>query len=414
VRLHTLWSLLNRAGSVERHHRQTGTFTNTQMNEYVQSLVNGASPLAEFSAVQGSNRSTDALTGAIQVPSTATVWNGNAVAGYANNSSTTSHVTGGYFSGRCLANSTQCWGVNGVAIDATGLTSGIVLTHEFDTQPQNLPSAYTSGGVQSNLFAPQAGTFPLNAYSANIGQSGKWSVGFFCNQGSVGNACMDTGAAGTATSSSGNFNSNSVIVTSTYWTGSGTGIDHFQFVTGIGTGSPPTFVDLNLTHPSGIGSANFLINNSVNFGLVNSSGNASMIVPNASAPSNSIFTLPAAGDTLVGRTSTDTLTNKTLTSPALTTPTLGGGSTLNLYKRATDSPGSITVNAQTCTDRGVAVSGLATSAVMIPTANYALEANLSLSPGQAVSGTAHYRICNVTGANISLNPSSAFNLAILQ
>jgi hypothetical protein len=136
------------------------------MNEYVQSLVNGASPLAEFSAVQGSNRSTDALTGAIQVPSTATVWNGNAVAGYANNSSTTSHVTGGYFSGRCLANSTQCWGVNGVAIDATGLTSGIVLTHEFDTQPQNLPSAYTSGGVQSNLFAPQAGTFPLNAYSA--------------------------------------------------------------------------------------------------------------------------------------------------------------------------------------------------------------------------------------------------------
>lgn len=74
------------------------------------------------------------------------------------------------------------------------------------------------------------------------------------------------------------------------------------------TGSIQTITNSKIFNPGQLG-----LNGS-------SSGTAAL---NASATASGIITLPNGPDTLVGRATTDTLTNKTLTSPVLTTPALG-------------------------------------------------------------------------------------------
>ena len=92
------------------------------------------------------------------------------------------------------------------------------------------------------------------------------------------------------------------------------------------------------------------------------SGAISIAAP--SAAGSGTLTLPTGTDTLVGKATTDTLTNKTLTSPAITTPTITGtGSILasSIGGNVTQS-NSITTNvvgsttAGTYTDTGASLS----------------------------------------------------------
>ncbi|MBO0887594.1 hypothetical protein J2P12_00685, partial [Candidatus Bathyarchaeota archaeon] len=81
----------------------------------------------------------------------------------------------------------------------------------------------------------------------------------------------------------------------------------------------------------------------------------------------------------------------------------------------TDAPGAITVNAQTCTDRSVAMPTILATATVSLSASYALDANISLGPARAETGVgAHYRLCNPTGGNITLNAAAAFNIKVIQ
>lgn len=189
--------------------------------------------------------------------------------------------------------------------------------------------------------------------------------------------------------------------------GAGAGIK-IQLLAGFTPTTPALLLIDNAAHN------NFFVNND---GRISFHGNSSTSGINGIFQHNNTvtrtYTFPDF-DGIVAASNAAQSWSGSQTGMPLVTPTIGGGSTINLYKTVTDTPGAITVNNLTCTDRAVALAGSGTGAIIGIAAAYALDANIYLSPAQAVAGTLHYRICNSSGGNITLNAAAAFNLMVIQ
>ena len=160
-------------------------------------------------------------------------------------------------------------------------------------------------------------------------------------------------------------------------TGITSATDYIEIKNGIGVGSPLHVLAEGASTNIGVhlqpkGSGLFTISDGTDFNKgirfrSSSSAASAVTLIDAVSTAGRVVTLPDATDTLVGRATTDTLTNKTLTSPTLTTPILGtpaSGTVTNLTGTASiNINGSVgattpsTVAATTITGTDLTLSG---------------------------------------------------------
>lgn len=129
---------------------------------------------------------------------------------------------------------------------------------------------------------------------------------YICESNSAGAAVWNSagsGGSGTVTNTGGNLTNNSVVL--------GAGTVDTKVIAGMTTDG---------TSKLTLGVAGSSVGGVL---LTNVTSGTVELRPVTGALGTAVLSLPAATDQLVGRATTDTLTNKTLTSPTLTTPVLG-------------------------------------------------------------------------------------------
>ena len=235
-----------------------GVFTNTQMNEYVRSIIGGCSALAEYQRVQGfSAFASEAISACITSPNGATNHQSNAIAGYAstNNGGLGGFAVGGYFSSACLVTGSHCTGSNSVVIDVAGMTSIGMTGNETDCQPQNAASVYINGGVicnQSVLYAPTAGQFGF-AYVAAKSPSlaGQFKYAFGVTPGAAQYSLFNEALG--SPGGTGHFNSTPQLFEAQY---TGPSADDWQQQ--VVTNDAGSISIFGISHTAGVSASNFV------------------------------------------------------------------------------------------------------------------------------------------------------------
>jgi len=157
-------------------------------------------------------------------------------------------------------------------------------------------------------------------------------------------------------------------ITATYQTGDNT----IDLVTDVTLTNTATLTNKSLTAPILTGSSSSA--GSILFKEDTDNGTNTVTLIGPASTADVIVTLPAATDTLIGKATTDTLTNKTLTSPILTSPALGtpasgvmtnvSGTAAALTAGAVTSIGNLTGDV-TSTNRATTIAADAVHATMI-------------------------------------------------
>lgn len=271
-----------------------GTFSSSSGFYYLNSQIGGCTSDGFFNQVQFIHSQTTAVGGCVAGPTTGSGVKQVAGGFFAASTQDSGAIGIGLSSyGFALVNGGKAFGINPLAQDVAGLTTGVqLITSEFDTQPYNAPSAYAAGvGAHFALInnTQIGGTYPFDVIQVSSGVNGgvtpaNWAHGINF----LPNALPETGGpalymqAITATSGSNHCSPQLFQAFETYWTGSASQKENWQLQACPGSGTNPSSDSLTIStafFPPAGQAHNFTLANGINLVLNGlTSGSATLSV----------------------------------------------------------------------------------------------------------------------------------------